>query len=123
MLVYLRGTELTLIEPQGGPGIQRVLVIPEGSVKPGIPAKAILSNELSVMIEMFYVCALQYGSHLATWDYQVLEIFSSVPKELSFKMYLIVIILNLNGHSWLVATELGKSAPECRRGCRNPGRI
>lgn len=22
-----------------------------------------------VMIEMFYICALQYGSHLATWDY------------------------------------------------------
>lgn len=36
------------------------------------------------------------------------------------KMYLIVIILNLHGHSWLVATARGASAPQCRRGCWHP---
>lgn len=76
MLVYLRGIKLTLIKPQTGPGIHRVLVIPEGSVEPGIPSKAILSSEPSVMIETFYVCGLQYGSHLATRGYKVLEIYS-----------------------------------------------
>lgn len=33
-----------LIKPTVEPGIQRVQVIPEGSMEPGIPSKAVLSH-------------------------------------------------------------------------------
>lgn len=43
VLVFLRGIKLGLIKPKVGPGIQKIQVIPEGSMEPGIPSE-VLTN-------------------------------------------------------------------------------
>lgn len=67
------------------------------------------------MIEMFYLCAFQYGNHLAMGLLGIWNI-ASVTEKLSFKLHLILVNLNLDDHMWLVAITLDSSAPECRRG-------
>lgn len=41
----------------------------KGVASQKFPSKQSCPVELSMMIEMFYICAFQHGSHLATWDY------------------------------------------------------
>lgn len=47
-------------------------------------SKAILSNELFALLEMFPVCALWYGSHLAFCGFWALKNMTDVTKETEF---------------------------------------
>lgn len=59
--------------------------------------------ELSVMVEMFYVCTIQYGSY-----YSLMAIIWNVvtdTEELDFKFYLILYNYSLNlGHLGILVT-------------------
>lgn len=47
-------------------------------------SKAILSNELFALLEMFPVCALRYGSHLAFCGFWALKNMTDVTEETEF---------------------------------------
>ena len=58
---------------------------------------------------MFYVFAVQYSVTSYMWPPSAYNV-ASVTEELNFKLYLILINLDLNSHMLLVATVLGRAA-------------
>ena len=61
----------------------------------------------STLMDMFYICAVQYESHM--WLLNTRNV-DSAAKELNFKFYLIFIHLNLNSHMWLMGTILNSTS-------------
>lgn len=64
--------------------------------------------ELSVVMEMFHICAVQYGSHQPHVAVDSTGTVTSEPEELKVQFHLTFtnVSLKLNGHMWLVATVL-----------------
>lgn len=54
---FLRGIKLSLIKRKVGPGIQRVQVIPEGSMEPGIPSEVLTNGNFCDDRNVLHLCS------------------------------------------------------------------
>lgn len=61
--------------------------------------RAVCPKDLSVLMQMFSIFSVHYGSHI--WLLSTYSLASATEK-LNFQFYLIEMNLHFNGHMWLV---------------------